>query len=215
MLAAEGNLRMLVGGLRVKARVQHPQVKPRKDRPGWPWVFRYREDVVQPGGTTKEERKYHAVGPSKGERAITKKQAEIERDKFLSKQNAPTTEDAVRQVAATGVILLREVAVMYEEGYLGREDQISRPTREKETFYLNQYIVPRWGQLRLNQIQPQAVEDWLHTTFTSWWTKHGVRAIMNRIYAYAEGHGLWEEGKRSPVSKAKLGKNATNASNAY
>ena len=35
---------------------------------------------------------------------------------------------------------------------------------------------------------------------------HGVRAIMNRLYAYAEGHGLWEEGKRSPVSKAKLGK---------
>jgi integrase len=29
---------------------------------------------------------------------------------------------------------------------------------------------------------------------------------MVRLYAYAEGHGLWEEGKRSPVSKAKLGK---------
>jgi integrase len=95
---------------------------------------------------------------------------------------------------------------MYEEGYLGRTEQIARPTREKETFYLNQYIVPRWGKLRLNQIQPQAVEDWLHTTFNSWWTMHGARAIMNRIYAYAEGHGLWEEGKRSPVSKAKLGK---------
>jgi len=35
---------------------------------------------------------------------------------------------------------------------------------------------------------------------------HGVRAIMNRIYNYAEGHGLWEEGRRSPVSKAKLGR---------
>jgi integrase len=29
---------------------------------------------------------------------------------------------------------------------------------------------------------------------------------MIRIYNYAEGHGLWEEGKRSPISKAKLGK---------
>jgi integrase len=35
---------------------------------------------------------------------------------------------------------------------------------------------------------------------------HGVRAIMTRIYNYAEGHGLWEEGKRSPSSRAKLGK---------
>jgi integrase len=60
--------------------------------------------------------------------------------------------------------------------------------------------------LRLNHFQPQAVEDWLHTAFDSWWTMHGVRAIMIRIYKYAEGHGLWEEGKRSPVSKAKLGK---------
>jgi integrase len=109
-------------------------------------------------------------------------------------------------VAATGVALFGEVARMYEEGYLGREDQIARPTREKEGFYVHQYIVPKWGNLRLNQIQPQAVEDWLHTTFGSWWTMHGVRAIMSRIFHYAEGHGLWEEGRRTPVSRAKLGK---------
>jgi len=35
---------------------------------------------------------------------------------------------------------------------------------------------------------------------------HGVRAIMSRVYHYAEGHGLWEEGKRNPPSKAKIGK---------
>jgi integrase len=29
---------------------------------------------------------------------------------------------------------------------------------------------------------------------------------MSRIYHYAEGHGLWEEGKRNPASKAKIGK---------
>ena len=206
MFATEGNLHMLAGGLRVKARVQHPQVKPRKDRQGWPWVFRYWADEIQPDGTVKTLRKYQAVGPSKGEGAITKKQAEIERDKFLAKLNAPTVEAAVQQVAATGVALFGEVAKMYEEGYLGRTTRSpSQPARRK-TFYLHQYIVPRWGELRLNQIQPQAVEDWLHTTFDSWWTMHGVRAIMIRIYNYAEGHGLWEEGKRSPVSKAKLGK---------
>jgi integrase len=206
MFEAKGNLHVLLGGLRVKAHVQHPQVKPRKDRSGWPWVFRYRADEVQLDGTVKTLRKYQEIGPSKGQGAITKKQAEIERDKFLAKLNAPTTEDAVQQVAATGIAVFRDVAAMYEDGYLGRTTQISKPTREKETFYLKQYIVPQWGELRLNQIQSQAVEDWLHTTFTSWWTMHGVRAIMSRIYHYAEGHGLWEEGKRSPVSRAKLGK---------
>src|SRR5674476_316777 len=202
MLASEGNLHMLAGGLRVKVRVQHPQVKPRKDRQGRPWVFRYWHDEIQPDGTVKTLRKYQSAGTSKGEVAITKKQAEIERDKFLAKLNAPTIEAAVQQVAATGVAFLGEVAKMYEAGYLGRTDQIARPTREKEVFYLHQYIVPKWGELRLNQVQPQAVEDWLHTAFDSWWTRHGVRAIMIRVYTYAEGHGLWEEGKRSPVSKA-------------
>jgi integrase len=206
MFATEGNLHRLAGGLRVKARVQHPQVKVRKDRKDHPWVFRYRSDEVQSDGTVKTLRKCQVAGPSKGEGALTKKQAEIERDQFLAKLNAPTIEVAVQQVAATGVALFAEVAKLYESGYLGRKEQIATPTREKEVFYLHEYIVPMWGALRLNQLPPQAVEDWLHTTFDSWWTMHGVRAIMIRIYNYAEGHGLWEEGKRCPVSKAKLGK---------
>jgi len=206
MVGLEGNVLTLAGGLRVKARVQHPQVKARKDREGCPWVFRYWHDEVQPDGSMKTLRKYQEVGPSKGAGSLTKKQAEIERDKALAKLNAPTVEAAIEKVATTGVVQFGEIAKMYEEGYLGRENQIAKPTREKETFFLTRYIVPRWGALRLNQIQPKAVEDWLHTTFDSWWTMHGVRAIMSRIFYYAEGHGLWEEGKRSPASKAKLGK---------
>ncbi len=196
----------LAGGLRVKVRVQHPQVKQRKDRQGHPWVFRYWSDEIQPDGTAKTRRKYEAVGPSKGEGALTKKQAEIERDKFLAKLNAPTIEEAVQKEATTGVALFSEVAGMYKEGYLSRENQIAKPTRDKENFYLDEYIIPKWGAFRLNQLQPKAVEDWLHTTFDSWWTMHGVRAMMSRFYHYAEGHGLWEEGKRNPPSKAKLGK---------
>jgi integrase len=206
MRATNGNVLTLAGGLRVKARVQHPQVKPRKDRKGWPWVFRYWYDELQPDGTFRTLRKYQALAPSKGDDAITKKQAEVERDKFLAKLNAPTVEAAVEQVATTGVALFGEVAKMYEQGYLGRENQIAKPTREKEAFYLDEYIIPKWGALRLNQLQPKAVEDWLHGTFDSWWTMHGVRAIMSRIYHYAEGHGLWEEGKRNPPSKAKIGR---------
>ena len=190
----------------MKPRVQHPEVKPRKDRDGAPWVFRYRADEIQSDGSMKTLRKYQALGPSKGEGAITKRQAEIERDKFMLKLNAPSEEAAVQQIASTGVALFGEVARMYRDGYLARQNQIARPTREKEEFYIREYLVPKWGAVRLNQMQPKAVEDWLHTTFESWWTMHGVRAIMTRIFNYAEGHGLWEEGKRSPSSRAKLGK---------
>src|ERR1039458_9341434 len=182
MFGAESNLHVLAGGLRVKARVQHPGVKARKDREGWPWVFRYWFDEIQPDASVKTLRKYQAVGPSKGDDAITKRQAEVERDKFLAKLNAPTAEAAEKQVASTGVAFFGEIAKMYEEGYLKRVSQIARPTREKEEFYLRQYIVPKWGEYRLNQILPQAVEDWLHIAFDSWWTMHGVRAIMNRVF---------------------------------
>jgi integrase len=207
-MGTEGNLLTLARGLRVKARVQHPKVqealKSRQD--GWWWFVRYWADEVRGDGTAQPVRKRQWLGPSRGEKKISKREAEIERDKFLAKPNAPTEEEAVQQVTATGAALFGKVARMYEEGYLGRDKQIAKPTREKEAFYLRQYIIPRWGALRLNQIQPKAVEDWLHTTFDSWWTMHGVRAIMSRIYYYAEGHGLWEEGRRSPASKAKLGK---------
>jgi hypothetical protein len=42
--------------------------------------------------------------------------------------NAPTTEEATHQVVATGIALFGEVARMYEEGYLGRENPES-PSR--------------------------------------------------------------------------------------
>ena len=48
MLGAEGSLHMLAGGLRVKARVQHPEVTQRKDRQSRPWIYRYRDDEIQP-----------------------------------------------------------------------------------------------------------------------------------------------------------------------
>src|SRR5689334_7627937 len=103
MFVDGGNLQTLVGGLSVKARVQHPQVKPRKDRRGWPWVFRYWHDEIQLDGSAKALRKYQAIGPSKGDGALTKKQAEVERDKFLAKLNAPTVEAAVEKLATTGI----------------------------------------------------------------------------------------------------------------
>src|SRR6266487_2329989 len=118
MLGTDGSLHTLAERSRVKARVQHPQVKPRRDRPGWPWIFRYWHDEIQSDGSIKTLRKYQEVGPSKGDCSLTKKQAEVERDKFLAKLNAPTVEIAAEQIATTGVALFGEVAKMYEDGYL-------------------------------------------------------------------------------------------------
>lgn len=202
----EVSLQALTGGVKLKRRVQHPKIHERKDRGNYYWFFRYYADEIQSDGSVKTLRKFHILGPSRGENAIGKREAEIERDKFLAKLNAPTQEAAVEQALATGIALFGEIARMYEEGYLNREHQISVATRAKELFYLHKYLIPRWAKCRLNEIKPKAIEDWLHTTFDSWYSMHGVRNIMSRMFYYAEGHGLWEEGKRSPASRAKLGR---------
>ena len=116
------------------------------------------------------------AGTSKGDGAITKKQAEIARDRFLARLNAPTVEIAVQQVAATVVALLRVVAQMYEAGYLARKDSDRDPYPPKRNVLHPPVHRSSLGELRLNQIQPQAIEDWLHTTFDSWWTRHSQSA---------------------------------------
>jgi hypothetical protein len=136
------DLPLIVVTLKVKVRVQHPKILEAKFREGWKWFFRYYADEVQANGSAKTVRKKHAVGFSRGDEKITKKQADVERDKFLAKQNAPTVEAAVEQVAATGVALFGEVAKMYEEGYLSRELQIAKPTRVKERFYWESTLCP-------------------------------------------------------------------------
>ena len=213
-------------------RVSYPQVQPRADRPGCPWVFRYWAEEPQPDGSRKRVRRYQEIGPSSGEQAVTREEAEAARDRFLLERNAATIAHAPAGArgmvaAAAGRLLLSpvnsagadsptelqsatgcfgEAARLYQEGYLSREFHVAKPTRDKETLYIRRYLLPRWEAFPLMDIQPKPLEDWLHATFDSWWTMHGVRAIMNRIYHHAEGHGLWPEGRRNPASRARLGR---------
>jgi hypothetical protein len=94
MLQSEANFQSLIGGLRLKVRIQHPGLHERTDRRGSDWFFRYWEDVLQPDGTTKPFRKFKAVGQSKGENRLSR-QAEVERDKFLATINKPTIQEKV------------------------------------------------------------------------------------------------------------------------
>jgi hypothetical protein len=200
MFKDEGTLRALTGGYRVKPRVQHPKVLERKCRDGWHWFFRYYQEEVQPDGLVKTVRPFHALGPSRGPDRMTKDQAQVERDKILMKLNTTT----VQQVVVRGIALFGEVAKMYKESYLHRH--VSEPTREKEESHLDLHIVPKWGARRLNEINPKEVEDWLFQNWPdSWWTRHAMRYIMGRVYKKAEEWMLWEENRRNPLQKVKIG----------
>lgn len=105
MLPTNGNLQSLTGGLQLKIRIQHPGVHERTDRGGSYWYFRYWADVLQVDGTMKAVRKFQVVGPSKGENRLSKKKAEVERDKFLATINKPTIQEKV----ADGLVLFSRI----------------------------------------------------------------------------------------------------------
>ncbi len=117
ILGPQGNLQSLTGGLRLKVRIQHPGVHERTDRGGSYWYFRYWDDVLQADCTMKAVRKFHVVGPSKGDSRLSKKQAEVERDKFLLKFNKPTIQEKV----ADGLVLFSKMVEKYRVAHVEAE----------------------------------------------------------------------------------------------
>jgi integrase len=205
MRGLDGNVRMLAGGLRAKVRIQHPGIHERTDRGGSYWFFRYWDDVVQSDGTTKAVRRFRIIGPSRGENRLSKKQAEVERDKFLATINKITVQEKI----ADGLILFSKMADKYRvahvEAQVAGHYLLAKPTREKYLLHLEQRIVPEWGNRRLSEISPDEVQQWLFETCTSWHMMNDLRGIMSGIYTKAEEWGYWAEGRRYPMSRVKIG----------
>src|SRR6516165_5508801 len=111
----------LTGGVRLKQRVQHPRVQECRDRKNPYWFFRYRDDELLPDGTIATSRKRHIIGPSRGPDAIGKKQAEMERDKFLAESNAAPSRCESAVVASkppeVGAILFGKFAEMWRSDF--------------------------------------------------------------------------------------------------
>jgi len=205
MLLNDANIQSLTGGLRLKVRVQHPGIHERTDRGGTYWFFRYWADVPQSGGQSKAVRKFHVIGPSKGDNRLSKKQAEVERDKFLAKINKPTVQEKV----ADGLVLFSKMVEKYKAVHVLAEVAgrfvLAKPTRLKYVIHLEQRIVPKWGTFRLSEIRPDEVQQWLHETCDSWHMMNDLRGIMSGIYTKAEDWGYWPEGRRNPMSRVKIG----------
>jgi integrase len=209
MLLNDGNLQALTGGLRLKIRIQHPGVHERTDRGGSYWYFRYWEDALQPDGTTKAIRKFNTIGPSKGDNRLTKKQAEVERDKFLAKINKPTVQEKVADGLALFSRMVEKYRAAHVEAEVAGRFLLAKPTREKYVIHLEQRIVPKWGTRRLCEINPDEVQQWLFETCESWHMMNDLRGIMSGIYTKAEEWGYWPEGRRNPMSRVKIGEKWT------
>jgi len=215
MLGTNAMLLELTGGVRLKRRVQHPSVVERKDRGQPYWYFRYRQDELLPDGKVKTWRKLHTIGPSRGEGAIGKKQAEVERDKFLAELNAPPTRCeagvAAKEPPEVSAILIGKLAELWRKDYVDNPMiRLAKPTRDKYHTRLDNHILPRWKDARLSELEnSKAVLDWLQHECTSWHMMIDLRNIMSGIITRAQEWGIIPRSFANPMQWVKVGRKWT------
>src|ERR1022692_110459 len=206
-----GTLLTLTGGVKLKQRVQHPKIHERKDRGAHYWFFRYRHDELLPDGSIKTTRKFHTIGPSRGENALPKKQAEIARDKFLAKLNAaPTRCDAAvqaQQPIEVTAILFGKLAELWRKDYVDNPKmKLATPTREKYRTRLDNHILPRWKDTRLGEFRTKEILDWLQHECSSWHMMIDLRNIMSGIFTRAQEWEILDETFANPMARVKIGR---------
>jgi integrase len=209
-----GTLLTLTGGVRLKQRVQHPKIHERKDRGSYYWFFRYRRDDLLPNGSIKTTRKFHTIGPSRGENALTKKQAESKRDTFLVELNAAPTRCEAAVAAAQPIevsaILFGKLAELWRKDYVDNPKiKLATPTREKYRTRLDNHILPRWKDTRLGEFRTKEILDWLHAACTSWHMMVDLRNIMSGIFTRGQEWEIIPETFANPMSRVKIGKKWT------
>ena len=211
MLSNDASLLSLIGGVGVNRRVQHPKVHERKDRKGSYWFFRYWLDEMLPDGRMKASRKFHTIGPSKGDGALTKRGAETKRDDFLAELNAaPTRCDAATQAqhpVDIRAIIFGKLAALWRKDYVDNlKVKLATPTREKYRSRLDNHILPRWKDTRLGEFRSKEILDWLQHECTSWHMMVDLRNIMSGIFARAQEWEILDETFANPMTRVKLGR---------
>ena len=215
IVANEGTLLTLTGGVALPQRVQHPNIHERKDRGSAYWFFRYRHDELLPNGTIKTSRKFHTIAPSRGDDAIGKRQAESKRDRFLAELNIAATRCQAAVVASQPVevsaILFGKLAELWRRDYVDNlKVKLATPTREKYRTRLDTHILPRWKDARLGDLDnSKAILDWLQHECSSWHMMIDLRNIMSGIVTRAQEWGIIPRSFANPMKWVKVGRKWT------
>ena len=214
MLGVNANLQTLTGDVRLKNRVQHPRVNECPDRGTPYWFFRYWHDELQPDGNIKTTRKRRIIGPSRGPNAISRKQADIERDRFLVELNAANSpcESAVKaaEPVELGAILFGKLAEMWRRDFVEREiggrTLIAKSTRAKYINHLENHVLPRWKDTRIAAFRSKEILDWLQSESRSWHVMADLRNIMSGIFTKAQEWEILPDMFANPIKRVKLPK---------
>ncbi|OFW27421.1 MAG: hypothetical protein A3J28_03365 [Acidobacteria bacterium RIFCSPLOWO2_12_FULL_60_22] len=192
-------------------KVQHPQVHQRTDRKGTYWFFRYWHEEPLPDGSIKTTRRFHTLGPSKGQDSLTQKEAEAQRDRVLAGVNStpPPAELAVpvQQPTDAGAILFGNLAEMWRKDYVENPKiRLAEPTRIKYRSRLQYHILPRWRDVPIGQMRSKEILDWLHAECTSWYMMVDLRNVMSTIFTKAQEWEVLPDTFANPTRRVRLGR---------
>ena len=154
----------------------------RKTRPDV-WVFRWRE--ASPNGR-KHNRKA-LVG------SVVQYPTESRAMRAAEGLRLEINKDAPR--AVTNSVTLGQLVAHYQDKELPRDASQAKVPKAYSTVvtyrrYLKKWIMPRWEPYRLQNVQPVAVEDWLHALKAANGTKAKIRNIMSAIFRHAIRYGF-------------------------
>ena len=161
------------------------QLKPRKSGPAV-WVFRWRE----PDG----KRRSQIVGSSK--QFPTKKAATRAAESLRIAAN-----EAPKKAATFGALI---------DSYIEKECPTRYSTRRAYIFYLEHFIRSRWGDHRIEEVNPpQTVKEWLlglkkaNGQDVAGKTRGHIKALMSKLFDYAMCTGALKM-ERNPMSAFEL-----------
>ncbi len=159
-----------------RTRYQQGSVQREKRRSGPDvWVFRWRETGTD-GETKYRKAIVGTVDALASEASALKAEQALRMD---ANQQTPQAEGGPDTIAAlVAHYRLKELAGE-------RNGRKSYATRAGYESYLDNWILPRWGELKLEQVKPVVVEEWLDGIKRARGTKAKIRNLMSALFTHA------------------------------
>jgi integrase len=193
--------------------LQHPKVQECLDRGSPYWFFRYWEDQQLPNGGVKTTRKRHILAPSQGRYALSRRQAETARDRFLAGlRAAPTPLTASPGVSSSPALApdlsFGQLAAVWRrdfvEGQASGRALVAASTRAKYLRHLQNHILPRWRDTLVQEFRAKPVLDWLQQEGQSWYMMADLRNLMSGIFTKAQEWELLPDSFANPMHRVRL-----------
>ena len=196
--------------------LQRPKVQECLDRGSPYWFIRYWEQQSLPNGLTKATRKRHILAPSQGRNALSRRQAESARDRFLAALQAPHVPAAdttspvspAPAVAPLGDLTFGQLAEIWRRDFVEAQGAgrplVAATTRAKYLRHLHNHILPHWRDTLVREFRAKVVLDWLRQEGQSWYMMADLRNLMSGIFTKAQEWELLPDSFANPMHRVKL-----------